>query len=281
MTEHTKMKAADRQKIIKRLVAFLKKRYGGSTPKGQKPVMESLLFAALLEEAPRAAAEPAFDALLAGFHEFNEIRVSMVSEIEEVLAAHLPHAGIRGLRIREVLQFAFEKNYEFQLDELKRLTMDASIKELNKIPHATDFMKAYVLQNCLGAHVIPLDKNALQMLFRLNVCDRETAVDELKSSVRKSDGILVAHLLHEAANDPALNLDSDPNADPSDAARRLDQAFKRVRKKPSKKGGGTSKVVKKPATARKSTAARHPKSDKTKKGAVTKKVSRPKRKLHR
>ncbi len=279
MTEHTKMKAADRQKIVKHLATFLKKRYGGSVPKSQKPVMETLLFAALLEEAPHASAEPAYDALLAGFHEFNEIRVSMVSEIEEVLSPHLSSAGIRGLRIREVLQFAFEKNYEFHLDELKRLTMDAGLKELNKIPHATDFMKAYVLQNCLGAHIVPLDGNSLKMLSRLHVCDPETASDELKSSVRKSDGVLIAHLFHEAANDAALHLDVDRDADPSDAARRLEQAFKPVRKKASKKSSSTSKVVKKPAAARKSTAARGAKT--AKKPAVKKKVTRPKRKLHR
>ncbi len=269
------MKAADRQKIVKRLITFLKKRYGGATPKGQKPVMESLLFAALLEDNPRADAEPAYDALLAGFHEYNEIRVSMVSEIEEVLAPHLSHPGIRGLRVREVLQFAFEKNYDFHLDELKRLTLDGGLKELDKIPHATPFMKAYAVQNCLVAHVIPLDDRTLRMLDVLKVCDRQGAADEMKSCVRKSDGVLVAHLLHEAANDSALNLTSDRDAEPSDAARRLDQAFKPVRKKP-KKAVATSKVVKKPSSGRKP-AARNSKPAKAKQTAVKKKVSRPKR----
>jgi endonuclease-3 len=275
MTDHSKMKAADRQKIVKRLITFLKKRYGGGVPKGQKPVMESLLFAALLEDVPRADAEPAYEALIAGFHEFNEIRVSMVSEIEEVLAPHVSHAGMRGLRVREVLQFAFEKNYDFHLDEIKRLTLDAGLKELDKIPHATAFMKAYAVQNCMGAHVIPLDERTLRMLDVLKVCDRPGAADEMKSCVRKSDGLLVAHLLHEAASDSALNLTTDRDAEPADAARRLEQAFKPVRKKP-KKAVAVSKVVKKPSSARKP-AARGAKPAKAKPSGVKKKVSRPKR----
>jgi hypothetical protein len=133
-------------------------------------------------------------------------------------------------------------------------------------------MKAYVVQNCMGAHVFPLDDHTLRMLDVLKVCDRQGAADELKSCVRKSDGVLVAHLLHEAANDAILNLVVEKDAEPEDAVRRLEQAFKPVRRKPPKKGA-TTKVVKKPASSRKPAA----KPVRAKKAAVKKKLSKPKR----
>ena len=51
------LKAADKQTILKKLVTEMKRRYGGSVPKQQRSALETLLFAACLEDSNQRDAE--------------------------------------------------------------------------------------------------------------------------------------------------------------------------------------------------------------------------------
>ncbi|REJ88207.1 MAG: hypothetical protein DWQ29_08690, partial [Planctomycetota bacterium] len=152
MSETTvkKLRATDRQAIARKVMTLLKKKYGGSTPKDSRPVLETVLFAICLENCTADSAEAALQKLLDSFHDLNEIRVSSISEIEDVIS-DLPDPEWRALRIREVLQYTFEKHYAFDLDVIKRKTMDVAEKELGKIRYITPFVRGYVLQPCLGS----------------------------------------------------------------------------------------------------------------------------------
>jgi endonuclease-3 len=102
-----KMKASDRQVVIRRVTGLLQKRYGRSVPKSQGDVLHTLLFGITLENAAQPAAEAALARLIAAFHDLNEIRVSSIAEIEALLSG-VPAADWLALRIREALQFTFE-----------------------------------------------------------------------------------------------------------------------------------------------------------------------------
>ena len=202
-----KLKASERSTLIGTLMTPLKKRYGAKPPESSRPVLETLLFAALLENNTDEHAESALVSLLDAFHDLNEIRVSSIREIE-VPIGDLPEADWRSLRIKDALQHVFELNYDYDLDGLKKKNQETATAELKEVPRITPFMRNYSLQVGIGNHVMPVDRHQLALLRYLGLVEltagEDTAADELKSAVRKADGPLLSFLLRQAANEPAV-----------------------------------------------------------------------------
>ena len=153
-------KAADKSQVCRKLVNSLHKLYGKSVPKIELPVVETLLFAACLEDNPWTVAEASMKNLLASFFDLNEIRVSSVNELELVLAP-LNKADWKGLRIRSILRHIFETTYSYDFEKLRRQTLEQAIKTLKKIPDVTPFIRDFALHEILGSHVVFLDEYML------------------------------------------------------------------------------------------------------------------------
>ncbi|MBT5018157.1 hypothetical protein OAF98_04480 [Planctomicrobium sp.] len=281
MPASNSLKAADKQKITKKLVTELKKRYKGSVPKQNRSIFETLLFSACLEDSSYKQAEAAYARLLENFFDLNEVRVSSVKEIEQVLG-EINDPDWKALRVREVLQYVFETYYAFDLDQLKRKTQDAANKELMSINHLSTFMRDYTVQHGLGAHVLPVDETMSKALKWMCLADLgetpEQAADAIKAGLKKSEGPLFCHLLKCAATDPALQPGFDEfeevtEEDPLHASKRLAELVKKpVKKKVPKKA--TAKVSKKkPAKKTSSRTKTAKKNTTTKKKTVKKKVA--------
>lgn len=272
----SKLKASDRQAIFKKLATALKKKYGGSVPKHRHNVLDTLLFACCLENVTHEQAEAAFERLLESFDDLNVVRVSSVREIEEALG-DIDESAWKALRIRECLQYVFEKHYAFDFEPLKRKTMDAAEKELAKIRHLSAFIRLYALQHALDSHVVPLDDLQTEILTWLGFVEPETtpekAAEEVKTSLRKNDVALMCHLLRQLGTDKKYKgtfrvtkaLINSGELDPQNAVERLEKHLK----SPT---AARKKVRKKPATAARKTkpAAR------TVSGKASKKVTRKK-----
>jgi len=277
----SKLKASDRQAIFKKLATALKKKYGGSIPKHKYNVLDTLLFACCLENVTHDDAEAAFERLLEAFDDLNVVRVSSVKEIEQALG-EVDEVAWKALRIRECLQYVFEKHYAFDFEPLKRKTMDAAEKELAKIPHMSAFVRLYTLQNALDSHVVPLDDIQTEILIWLGFVEPGTtpdkAAEEVKSSLRKNDVALMCHLLRQLGTDKkykgtfrvSKTLINSGEMDPQNAVERLEKhlkspaaARKKVRKKPASAArktkpatGKTSKKVTRKKPAAKKTTKR-------------------------
>ena len=64
----------------------LKKHYKSVAPRADRNVLEHLIFACCLEDTRYEAAEEAFAALVHTFFDWNEVRVTSLSELSEVMA---------------------------------------------------------------------------------------------------------------------------------------------------------------------------------------------------
>lgn len=288
MSASNTLKAADKQKITKKLVAELKKHYKGAPPKQSLPVLETLLFAALLEDETYENAQAAYDRLHSGFFDLNEIRVSSVQEIEQVLGA-VYDPEWKALHIREVLQYVFEKHYAFDFENLKRKTQEAANKELLGIPHLSNFMRNYLIQQVLGAHVIPIDARMARVLKWLGLAlegdTEEQAGDSIKAGLKKSEGQQFCFLLKAVSTAPELQPAfedglEEEEVNPFDAAKRLvdlisNPVKKKVTAKKTPKKPATKVSKKKPTTSKTSarTTAAVEKAKKNSKTAV--KVKKP------
>lgn len=288
-------KASDKQAVCKKLQTLLKKRYDGSVPANSRNVMETLLYAICLENRTEEIADSRYEGLHARFHDWNEIRVSSITELNEVFVED-EDGEYRALRVKAALQYVFDelvvtgepRDDPFDLEPIKRRTQDQAARQLAKVRETTPFTRAYVLQNALGTHVVPLDDRALAASIWLGLVEpdasHDAAMDAMKSFVRKSDGPLFAHLLRQLANDekPAAEFgevtpEDENEYDPTTAVKRLEAVYA-GRKRPAKKAKATKKAPAKKASTKKTPTRKTPaKKAKTSAAKKTAKKSTPKK----
>ena len=231
MVATSRSKPVDKSEVLRRLTALLKKTYPGPTPRKDLPVLETLLFAVCLEDATVEQAEVAYQHLLKSFPDLNEARVSSITELQHVMATQSDPAW-RALRVKNLLQHAFDAHYAFELEGLKRKTSELAIKSLGKIPSLSWFVRGYGLQQALESHALPLDSRMLGVLVWLALVEPETSAEEaaeqLRSHVRKSDAPLLVHLLRSLAHDSRRNRVFQPTTRGIDCAATADEGLHRL-----------------------------------------------------
>lgn len=194
------MTTPNRAATLNKTHKVLKRTYKYAPTKGDLPLLESLLFACCLENARYDAAVEAFAKLRAAFFDWNEIRVSTVKELAEVMS-QLPDSAGAAARVKGVLQSVFETDYSFDLEQLKKQNIGVAVKRLQKLQGATPFNVAYLTQHGLGGHSIPVDKGTLGALYVLGVISEDEAqaavVPGMERAIPKSKGLEFGALLHE------------------------------------------------------------------------------------
>ena len=193
-----KSSTVDKQALVAKLTKILKKEFGNPPKRESLPVLETLIHAICMENADYDSALVAFDRLRNDFFDWNEVRVSTISELEPTFAG-LEQAEWRALRVRFLLLYVFDHQYSFDFDGLKKKTLDLAHKQLTKIKHLTAFARNYLLQHMLGNHIIPLDDKMCRTAIWLGLLPIGTTEDEgaeaLKSVIRKAEGAEFTHLL--------------------------------------------------------------------------------------
>lgn len=192
--------STNRAALLTKIHKVLKKHYKPVTPRGEQPVLESMLFACCLENTAQDTAEVVFQAVKSSFFDWNEVRVTTVKELAEVMTA-LPDPSEAAAHLKAILQTVFESEYSFEMEALKKQNIGQAVKRLQKLEGATPFNVAYCTQTALGGHAIPLDKGALGVLVVLGAASESEAahssVTGLERAIPKSKGQEFGALLHE------------------------------------------------------------------------------------
>lgn len=169
VTTTTMPTAVNKQRVLTHLFTGLKKRYDPAEPE-PRPVLEQLIYAILRERTTGELAERAFRNLQERFFDWNEIRVSSVREVEEVLGG-LPGADLRAQRLISLLQEVFETTFSFDLEPLHKKGFKQAAKHLSRYQAASDFTTAWVVQQSLGGHAVPVDEPTYRCVERLGLVD--------------------------------------------------------------------------------------------------------------
>src|SRR6266481_2587069 len=136
------------------------------------PVLEQFIYGLCREGTTRDLADEAYQKLRDRFFDWNEIRVSSSREIEEAFS-DLPDAEARAVRLISFLQEVFETTFSFDLESLHKKGLKQAAKQLARYQAANDYVVAWVIQQTLGGHAIPLDAPSLRALRRLGFIDNE------------------------------------------------------------------------------------------------------------
>ncbi|MGI9472792.1 MAG: hypothetical protein ACR2NZ_14735 [Rubripirellula sp.] len=247
------MSASTRATLIGKLNTALKKHYKPLPAQPARPLLEHVLYASLLEDAPAELADEGMAKCEQEFYDWNEVRVTTVTELAQVLS-RLPESLKAARRLKSNLQAIFEEFYTFDLDHLKKENLGKAVNKFDKMPGMTPFVLSYTVQHGLGGHSIPVDYSAMVIMLATEIATQPEAmagkVPGLERAIPKSKGIEFSGLLHQAA--VALNKSTKDktartmlDAVSKGSSKRLDEWL--VSKKAAKKRAVKRKVEEKAA----------------------------------
>lgn len=197
------MATPNRTALLTKMHKVLKKHYT-PVPTPDRPVLEQLLYACCLENARYEQADKAYAAVSTTFFDWNEVRVSTVKELAEVMHV-LPDPQGAAARLKRTLQSVFEASYTFELEGLKKQNLGQAQQKLAKYEGVTPFAVAYVTQASLGGHSIPLDQGLLDAFAVLGLATPQDkaahVVPGLERAIPKNKGIEFGSLAHQLGAD--------------------------------------------------------------------------------
>jgi endonuclease-3 len=173
----------NKQQLLTHAQNALKKKFPlavSEPPAEPRPLLEELIYAICREGSTPADADAGYTRLRKAFIDWNEVRVSTVQEVGDVLRP-LTGSGTRAKRIIGLLQEVFEDKYSFDLGDLSKKGLKDTARKLRFYKEGVnDYAVAWVIQRSLGGHAIPLDEPTLRVLRRLGVVE-ETDPDSLEA----------------------------------------------------------------------------------------------------
>jgi endonuclease-3 len=169
-------------------------------------VLKAVVYGICHEDTTRENANQALSRFKDEFFDWNEVRVSGIEEIRESLAG-IPDPEGRARRIRKFLRQLFNRTYGFNLDALAKKPLKEALKVLQTYEaFSSDYVTATVVQQALGGHAIPIDKDTHRALSRLGIT--EASIPELRAvlerAVPKNRGAEVLDLIEDLANDTCV-----------------------------------------------------------------------------
>ena len=280
------MPASNRAALISKAQKVLAKHY---TPVNQveRPVLGQLLYACCLENNRYEVADETFARLQESMFDWNEVRVTTIRELSELMKGNVDPTKAAN-QLKHTLHSVFESVYAFDLEILKKQNLGVSVKQLEGYRGVTPFAIAYVVQNSLGGHAIPLSEGALNALHYAGIATEAEAkagkVPGLERAVPKTKGAEFSSILHQLGaelaaspfntNSRAIILEIDAGAKERFPKR---GGRKAAKKKEAKKAAPSKKAAAKKKTAEKKTAEKKTAGKKTadKKTAKKKAAAKP------
>lgn len=202
------MAAPSKAQLLNEVYTLLRKRYKLEPRSERLSVLEAVIYGICHEGTTREQAEQALNRFRDQFFDWNEVRVSSIEEIRDVLAGQ-PDAEERANRLRRFLRQLFEKTYGFALEGLSKKPLKESIKTLHDYEAmASDYVLATVIQQALGGHGMPVDAPILRGLSRLGAieegADAHSVRTLLERAVPKNRGTEFVDLMEELTHDTCV-----------------------------------------------------------------------------
>jgi hypothetical protein len=195
--------------LVAKLHKALKAHYKSVPALASRPLLEQVLYACCLENAPATQAETALAKLLEGAYDLNEIRVTTVAELAESLG-DLPDPARAALALRRVLQSVFESTYTFSLEQARKHSLAHGLRTLEQLHGVSPFVVHHVALTALGGHFVPLDQGALAALYLCGIITRSEydsgKVPGLERTIAKKAAGEFSSLLHQFGVDCLQNL---------------------------------------------------------------------------
>jgi endonuclease III len=188
----------------RRLRPLLGKQYPlPEPPEPQQSLMEDVMMAVLWDGAEPARAKLAFVNLTQEFADWNELRVSLTSEVAAILEA----CGVQGEKaavMKRILGKAVEDFYCFdfeRLHELSREKLRAWFLDLEGLPH---HLLAAVLYEVYRYDRVLVDEDIARVFARLGLVSETATPPDIEAALARVVPAREARLLHHALRQHAV-----------------------------------------------------------------------------
>ncbi len=194
------MASNNRATQINKVLKIAKKHFKPVEIPPERTLLEHLIFACCAENSLYDVANEVFATLNSDYYDWNEVRVTSIRELTETMK-RLNDAKDAAKRLKRVLQSVFETYYSFDLELMKKQNIGQTVKQLEKYNGTTNYTVAFVTQNALAGHAIPINHGLLESMRVVGVVsDKEAAkgsIPGLERVVPKSKGTEVGTILHQ------------------------------------------------------------------------------------
>lgn len=178
--------ASEYAKRLRRLLASLR----GSSGKAPRPsdgnVSDGLVPALLRRNASESAAAAGYRRLCEATVDLNDLRVTPIPEIAEILGTDFPDAPAAAESIARTLASVFNRCHHLDLDFLRNMGRREAREYVESLDGMTRFTAALFCLRALGQHAAPLDEHGMQWLRQQNLIDAKATEDEVQAFLERS-----------------------------------------------------------------------------------------------
>jgi hypothetical protein len=158
-----------------KLPAFLRKHAaaGNALKAGCEPepvdLVDLFVHSYLLWQAPTEDANAALARIKSAFIDWNDLRVSLDSDVIDAIGRNYWRAQERVSRMREAMNDVFRREHRVSFDRLSTLMKKDAVSYMETLRGMMPFVSNRVLLIGVQFHAIPLDEFGLNMLLQANV----------------------------------------------------------------------------------------------------------------
>ena len=134
-------------------------------------VVDSIIYAIISTELNEKAVESAMTRFADHFVDWNDLRVSRVEEIVDVLGKDTPATKDIALTLVQVLRAIFDTYHNVNLEPLKKIGKRPARQALERIDGLSRFAVDYCMLVALRGHAIPLTSKMLDYLRNHELVD--------------------------------------------------------------------------------------------------------------
>jgi endonuclease III len=172
-------------KNIQNLYRTLKHKHSKVQEVNYEAVTDAVVYSIISEKMSEKAAESAVKRCTEYFVDLNDLRVSRVEEIVEVLGENTPVTREVASIIIRVLQAIFNDYHKVSLEPLKKLGKRPARQVLEKIDGTSNFVVDYCMLTSLRGHAIPLTDNMIKYLKANDLVDSDADGQQISGFLAK------------------------------------------------------------------------------------------------
>lgn len=165
---------------IQKLYRSLKRTSGKIHVVTYEEPADAIVYAALSENMSDSAAQDTIKKFNDYFTDWNDLRVSRVEEIEDVLGGQTPISRQIATTLNRTLAAIFSIYHTISLAALKKMGKRPAKQVLDKLDGASHFIVNYCMLTSLQGHAIPLTRNMIEYLRSNGLVDTDADEQEIE-----------------------------------------------------------------------------------------------------
>lgn len=171
--------AAQHAREFKKLLKKIRREKASPLPDIDDP-MQALLRGVLTDYISEQRAASAAARLRASIVDINELRVTPIAEIVEMIGADVPLCRRAAEDIVRALNTVFNKLHHLDLTYLKKVSRRTAESFMNNLDGLNVHARASVILRCLKGHAIPADVTMCEILRRESCVEPDASVEVIQ-----------------------------------------------------------------------------------------------------